>query len=84
MPDIIQSPAITDLISSNGFPTVQMQTWMNQITQAVLPPQAGSGSPEGVLVSDAGRWYVDVNAPTGSGIYFKQFGAGNTGWVQRS
>jgi len=83
LPDDIQAPAITDFIIENGFASVQLHTWMDQITEAVKPPLVGSGSPEGIITSTSGRWYVDTDS-VGTGIYLKESGEGNTGWVARS
>jgi len=85
LPSEIQAPSITDFIlDENGVSTTAFHTWMAQITDAVSPPLTGSGSPEGVIIASAGRWYVDTASAAGTGIYFKQSGEGNTGWVARS
>lgn len=84
MAEDIQTPDITDILFDGEVASVQFHTWMTQVTEALLPPETGIGSPEGVVVSTTGRWYIDTNAPVGSGIYFKESGEGNTGWVSRS
>ena len=84
MAEIIQAPAITDIIIEDGLSSVQFHTWMVQVTEALAPPITGSGSPEGVVVSTTGRWYVDTSAVAGTGIYFKESGEGDTGWTARS
>jgi hypothetical protein len=44
---------------------------------------AGTGSPEGVVTRAVGTVYVQTDAsPATDGIWYKQTGAGNTGWVQ--
>jgi hypothetical protein len=44
---------------------------------------AGTGSPEGVVTRGVGTVYVQTNAsPATDGLWYKQTGAGNTGWVQ--
>lgn len=85
MTEIIQSPALLKLISSDGLATVEFLTWLDQITDAVsaIPPLTGSGSPEGVVTASVGRWYVDTDS-AGTGIYLKESGDGNTGWQARS
>jgi len=80
----IQAPNITEEIVENGIPTTIFYNWIDQVTEAVKPPFTGSGSPEGVVVATTGRWYVDTSAGAGSGIYFKETGEGDTGWVARS
>lgn len=73
-------------VGSDGRPTFEFYNWMQLITDAVnaLPPLTGTGSPETVVVSAPGRWYVDTAAAVGAGIYYKETGDGNTGWVLRS
>ena len=85
MADIL-APAMGDVIAPNGVASNELFIWMDQITNAVnnIPPVTGTGSPEGVIVADAGRWYVDTSAAVGSGIYFKESGSGDTGWILRS
>lgn len=79
----IQQPLITDLLTIDGVATLAFYTWMEQVTQALEPPLTGSGSPEGVVVATPGRWYVDTDT-VGTGIYLKESGEGDTGWVARS
>lgn len=83
MGEIILQPTATDVLIVDGVATVQMYTWMEQITEAVKPPLTGSGSPESSVVASVGRWYVDTDS-SGTGIYLKNTGEGNTGWIARS
>ncbi len=87
MPETILTPALGEsVIGANGVPDYQFFIWMTAITDAVdeLAPLAGTGSPEGNTVASAGRWYVNLSAVAGSGIFFKDTGDGDTGWVARS
>lgn len=84
MAENIQQPAIVDVLAEDGIATTAFYTWMEQVTQALLPPLTGTGSPEGVVVATSGKWYIDTSAGSGSGIFFKETGEGNTGWVARS
>jgi hypothetical protein len=44
---------------------------------------AGTGSPEGAVTRAVGTVYVQTDAsPASDGIWYKQTGSGNTGWVQ--
>jgi hypothetical protein len=44
---------------------------------------AGTGSPEGVVTRAVGTVYVQTDAsPATDGLWYKQTGSGNTGWVQ--
>lgn len=79
----IQTPVLTDKLTQDGYASIQFYTWMGQITEAVKPPLVGSGSPEGVVTATVGRWYVDTDT-TGTGIYLKESGEGDTGWIARS
>ena len=66
--------------------TLDMYLWMDSITTAVnnLQPLTGTGTPESSIVASVGRWYVDTSAGAGTGIYFKETGDGDTGWILRS
>ena len=41
----------------------------------------GTGSPEGVVEADPTRLYMDDAGSSGSVLYIKQTGTGNTGWI---
>lgn len=41
----------------------------------------GTGSPEGVVTAPVGSLYTRTDGGTGTTLYVKEFGAGNTGWV---
>lgn len=43
----------------------------------------GSGTPEGNVVADIGTIYLRYDGSTGSVLYVKETGAGNTGWVAK-
>ena len=83
---VVEPSSGIKLFESDGTATIQMQIWMEAVTNQANSgaPLVGFGSPEGVETANQGRWYVDNSAPVAEGIYFKQFGAGDTGWVQRS
>jgi len=76
---------ITDPVSA-GAATISFYTWMDQVSNAInnLQPLTGAGSPEAAVIASPGRWYVDTDAAAGAGIYFKESGDENTGWVLRS
>jgi hypothetical protein len=42
---------------------------------------SGFGSPEGVVPSSPGRLYLNKNGGTGTTLYKKETGTGNTGWI---
>jgi hypothetical protein len=88
------------LTEESGAATLLFHTWMEALntqvadltTQvetntadiAALAPLTGTGTPEAVVTADPGRWYVDTAVAAGTGIYFKETGTGDTGWVTRS
>ncbi len=41
----------------------------------------GSGSPETVVTAEITQLYMDTAGITGSILYIKQTGSGNTGWI---
>lgn len=41
----------------------------------------GTGSPEGVVTASPGSTYRNRSGGAGTSVYFKETGAGNTGWV---
>lgn len=86
MPEFISVPAYGEAITEQGIATLELHNWIVSITDAVnnIPPLTGTGSPEGVVVGSVGRWYVDIAAAVGTGIYQKETGDGNTGWILRS
>lgn len=43
--------------------------------------RAGSGSPEGVVTANTGALYLRTNGSTGTTLYIKESGTGNTGWA---
>ncbi len=86
MADPIIAPVFGFPVIEGEVATLEFQNWMAQVTDQlnVTPPATGSGSPEGVIIASIGRWYVDTAAVVGTGIYFKETGDGDTGWVLRS
>ena len=86
MPDLIQpnkSDAFTD---KNGLSQDRFYQWVDDITDLVnsLQIEFGSGSPEGSITADVGKVYIDTSASAGTGIYIKESGSGDTGWIARS
>jgi hypothetical protein len=80
----ILPPLASDRITNDGVPTEQFFLFLVQVAEAVKPPITGSGTPQSNVIATVGRFYVDIAASAGTGIYFKQTGEGNTGWVLRS
>lgn len=51
----------------------------NQVNQNIIIN--GTGSPEGVVTAQPFKLYIDTAAASGSNMYVKKTGSGNTGWV---
>ena len=66
--------------SNQDVPTQIMSEWMEQLSRLVeaLQVEAGSGSPEGVLVATENKLYRDTAT---NDVYIKTTATGNTGWV---
>lgn len=45
---------------------------------------SGTGSPEGVVTAPVGSIYSRTDGSTGTAVYNKETGSGNTGWVADS
>lgn len=85
MADILVPTFGTALIEG-GVANLEMHDWMELVSGAVndLRPLTGTGTPEAAVVASPGRWFVDTAAAPGTGIYFKETGDGDTGWILRS
>lgn len=46
-----------------------------------LVPILGTGSPEGAVAAPVGATYRRQDGGTGTSLYVKESGTGNTGWV---
>tara|TARA_R110000803_G_scaffold58245_1_gene116470 strand:- start:1306 stop:1578 length:273 start_codon:yes stop_codon:yes gene_type:complete len=73
------SVTITD-DTGNNLMTLRMTEFIESITRQVNQNIVinGTGSPEGVLVAEPFKIYIDTAADT---TYYKKTGAGNTGWA---
>ena len=60
-----------------GRATPYFEDYLYEITVLL-----GTGTPENTVSADPGRLYVDQNGSSGSTLYVKQSGTGNTGWIQ--
>lgn len=45
--------------------------------------QSGRGSPENVIAAPVGSLYTDIAGGTGTTLYVKETGSGNTGWIAK-
>lgn len=68
---MITVPQIT-IVDEDGNMTQAFLIWVNQITN--LDTILGTGSPEGVIEAEQGRYFADTSAGTGNLLYFKRDG----------
>lgn len=85
--------AFTGQIRPNADNTIDNGTvttgWRRTYTREVRPGDptssvvwtSGTGTPEGVIAGAIGSIYTRTNGSSGSTLYVKEAGAGNTGWV---
>ena len=52
--------------------------WIQAISERI--PIEGSGSPEGVITANKGRFYIDRDGAQGERFYMKTTNGNNTGW----
>jgi hypothetical protein len=57
-------------------------TFINLLNGALIID--GTGTPEGAVVAPVGSIFLRTDGGAGTSIYFKETGAGNTGWVARN
>lgn len=64
-------------------PTERAANWIEEITRQVNKSTvlSGTGTPEGNVTAEPTVLYMDESGSTGSILYIKQTGTGNTGWV---
>lgn len=74
------------IVDKSGMATDDFQRFIFVAVELInaINPSIGIGSPEGVLSAGPQALYVDSSAPVGEGVYIKETGTGNTGWVKRS
>ena len=56
-------------------------TWKKVINDETV--MSGAGSPEGVVAAPVGTIYLRTDGGTGTTLYVKESGTGNTGWVAK-
>ena len=69
--------------NSNGTPSQRFAEYTEEMTDQVNNNTiaTGTGSPEGVLKASFPKLYADSAGTTGSILYIKKTGSGNTGWI---
>jgi len=74
------------IVDESGQATEDFQRFIFVAVELInaINPTIGTGAPEGVLSAGPQAIYIDDSAPVGEGVYIKETGTGNTGWVKRS
>ncbi len=67
----------------NGLPTLRASSWAEEVTEQVNANMvlSGTGSPESVVTANPLALYMDDSGTSGSILYIKKSGVGNTGWI---
>ena len=80
---IVAFERFREWIQGDSSPTLRASEWIESITRQVNSNTilSGSGSPEGVITAEPKALYMDTAGSSGSIMYIKQTGAGNTGWI---
>jgi len=64
--------------------TVVQPEWLNAVnTLTYSLVLSGTGSPEGVVMSNPGSLFLRTDGGSGTSLYVKETGTGNTGWVAK-
>ena len=66
----------------NAVMTLRMDEFLRAVTLQINQniPISGTGSPEGVVIAEPLKNYLDTAAAAGSNFFVKKTGSGNTGW----
>lgn len=80
---VVQPNSERPMIEQGGAPSVQVNTWMRQITDRALI--IGSGNPENIVEASQGALYMDDLGSSGNVLYIKQSAAisgdKKQGWI---
>ena len=72
-------PSNIEMVDNQGKQTIQGRQFLQLLSDRSLI--SGEGSPEGIVEAAAPAIYIDEIGASGSILYVKQTGSGNTGWV---
>lgn len=71
-------------INGFGAEVKTSQVTADQVALAAGPTwTSGVGTPEGTVVAPIGSLYTRLDGGTGTTLYIKESGTGNTGWVAK-
>lgn len=71
--------SITDISGPNIGNWVQ--TLVNAVNEYLQHNFVGTGTPEGVVIAPIGSTFRRTDGGSGTTLYVKESGTGNTGWV---
>ena len=80
---IIEPERFNSLVDEGGKPTQRSAEYMEAVTRQANFSMVltGSGTPEASVDASPTRLYMDTAGGSGTILYIKQTGNGNTGWV---
>lgn len=70
----------TATLDFNGT-TIRFNNDRIQLGSTLVDVRTGSGSPEGIVTAPVGSLFLRNDGSSGTTLYIKESGAGNTGWV---
>ncbi len=70
-------------VDSDGKTVLRSAEFLRELVQQINLNSTliGTGSPEGVISAEITKKYMDLSGVSGSILYIKQSGSGNTGWI---
>ncbi len=80
---IIAFERFLDFVGIDRSPTLRAANFLDELTRQVNQNivLTGNGTPEAVISAEPSTLYMDVDGGTGTILYIKKSGAGDTGWV---
>ena len=80
---IIALEQFNQWVDNRGLPTQRAAEFIEELTRQVNfnTIDSGSGSPEGVLIAEPKKLYMDTAGTAGNILYIKKIGSGSTGWI---
>ena len=75
--------ARVDLVAADAAPTTVNSSGPIGVQWTAAKVYAGSGAPDNVIAADVGSLYLRTDGGSGSTLYVKERGSGNSGWVPK-
>ena len=75
--------SLTTQVNTSVTDAESLDTTVTELNTSVttFATKSGSGSPEGILTAEPTVMYMDTAGGTGTILYIKKTGSGNTGWI---